>query len=335
MKILATRFSALGDVALSVPVLRAVAEQNPNCDITVMSKSFCEPLFEGLPENVHFMGIDLMNDYRGLGGLRRLVRECGVADYDCVADLHDVLRTKYIRFYAMLHNVRVASIDKDRCGRAALVRQRDKQLVQQKRSPEKYADVFRQLGLKVTLNTELYKTPSSQSASAIAKIGIAPFAAHEGKIYPIEKMREAVQQLSASGRCYIYLFGGGQRERDILEAWERDIPNVESVAGRLGGLKKELELMRTLSLMVSMDSANMHLASLAEIPVVSIWGATHPLGGFMGWGQTEDNALQANLPCRPCSIFGNKPCLRGDYACLNNITPTQIVSKVLSLLNAE
>ena len=94
----------------------------------------------------------------------------------------------------------------------------------------------------------------------------------------------------------------------------------------------ELALMSHLDVMVSMDSGNMHLASLVNTPVVSIWGATHPLAGFMGWGQSEQNAVQIDLSCRPCSVYGNKPCLRKDYACLHQITPAIITQRILSVI---
>jgi ADP-heptose:LPS heptosyltransferase len=84
--------------------------------------------------------------------------------------------------------------------------------------------------------------------------------------------------------------------------------------------------------MVTMDSANMHLASLVATPVVSIWGATHPYAGFMGWNQSIDNAVQTDLPCRPCSIYGKKDCMRGDYACLYQIKPETIVGKIERIL---
>ena len=77
--------------------------------------------------------------------------------------------------------------------------------------------------------------------------------------------------------------------------------------------------MSHLDVMLSMDSANMHLASLTGIPVVSVWGATHPMAGFLGYNQDPENVIQIDLECRPCSIYGNKPCQRGDYACLQNI----------------
>ena len=84
--------------------------------------------------------------------------------------------------------------------------------------------------------------------------------------------------------------------------------------------------------MVSMDSANMHLASLVDIPVVSIWGATHPYCGFKGWRQNDENIIQLPLTCRPCSVFGDRPCHRGDYLCLNGIKPAIVTDKILSIL---
>ena len=87
--------------------------------------------------------------------------------------------------------------------------------------------------------------------------------------------------------------------------------------------------------MLSMDSANMHLASLVELPVVSVWGATHPYCGFTGWHQNPANEVQADLPCRPCSVFGNKPCQRGDYACLRGIDYHAIVQRLDNVINQQ
>ena len=103
----------------------------------------------------------------------------------------------------------------------------------------------------------------------------------------------------------------------------------------LGGIDKELILMSHLDVMLSMDSSNMHLASLVGTPVVSVWGATHPYAGFMGWGQSESNAVMIDMPCRPCSIYGNKICTKGDYPCLTGITPEQIAGRVDIVLLQE
>jgi ADP-heptose:LPS heptosyltransferase len=103
------------------------------------------------------------------------------------------------------------------------------------------------------------------------------------------------------------------------------------MAGKIS-MEAELALMSQLDVMLSMDSANMHLASLVNIPVISIWGATHPYAGFKGWNQPIENCVQVDLECRPCSVFGNKKCFRGDYACLVRIEPEQLIKKIQTLI---
>ena len=166
-------------------------------------------------------------------------------------------------------------------------------------------------------------------------LGIAPFAMHAEKMYPIDKMEEVVKSLAAKDNTHVYLFGGGRKEKEKLEEWEAKYSNVTSVVGKLT-LKNELLLISHLSALVSMDSANMHLASLVNTPVVSIWGATHPYLGFYGYNQLHSNVVQLDdLDCRPCSVFGNVPCWRGDHACMNWIPPQTIVEKVETVIEVK
>ena len=90
--LLAMRFSALGDVAMTVPVVRSFALAYPQHEVTLMSRPMAAPLFEGLPANVHFRPVKV-SDYKGVNGLVRLYHELESEGYDGVADLHDVLRT--------------------------------------------------------------------------------------------------------------------------------------------------------------------------------------------------------------------------------------------------
>ena len=155
------------------------------------------------------------------------------------------------------------------------------------------------------------------------------FAAHAGKVYPARLMRQVIDMTAARfPNARLFLFGRGPEEEKAFAEWCRDVPRCVSVSSHLEAMQQELILMSHLDLMLSMDSANMHLASIAGTPVVSVWGATHPAAGFMGWNQAADHAVQIDLPCRPCSIYGNKPCARGDYACMKNITPEQIVERM-------
>jgi ADP-heptose:LPS heptosyltransferase len=131
----------------------------------------------------------------------------------------------------------------------------------------------------------------------------------------------------------IFLFGRGEEEEKYFQLWCAQYRQCTWVGKHCEGMYQELILMSHLNVMLSMDSANMHLASLTGIPVVSVWGATHPMGGFLGFNQNADNVIQLDLECRPCSIYGNKPCQRGDYACLQNIPPERIVERITTLIN--
>lgn len=343
MRLLVVRFSAFGDVAMTVPVIASLARQYPGMDITVLSKPFMQPLFAEAPSNVRFRGVDL-SLYKGVGGLFRLFRELRKETrYDAVADLHDVLRSKVLRTLFRLSGVRVAHIDKGRREKRALVSPRRKTLRPLPSSFARHEEVFRKLGFPVKTefrsiygegkgDPSLFQPVTGLPGNEKHWIGIAPFAAHRGKILPDDTLARLIAEAAAHTDWRIFLFGGGKAEKEKLEQWSAGYGNVSSLAGKLK-LDGELALMSHLDVMVSMDSANMHLASLTGTPVVSVWGATHPCAGFMGWGQTLENAVQAEeLPCRPCSIFGNKPCHRGDYACLTRITAHQIIEKIETIV---
>ena len=343
--LLVIRFSALGDVAMTVPVVYALAQQYPDVRITVLSRNFARPLFDDLLPNINFMEADLKREYHGITGLNSLYRRLLAKQFTAIADLHSVLRSSYLRMRFNLDHYKVAHIDKHRKDRRRITSSSNKQLIQLPTSFQNYADVFARLGYPVNVQFrsifsedggDMNLLPESLPRPTVGQpcIGIAPFAAHEGKIYPVRLMEQVVEQLLAKHPdTRIYLFGKGQREDETFPKWCAAHPQCVYVSQHLNNLRDELILMSHLQVMVSMDSANMHLASLVNTPVVSIWGATHPYAGFMGWHQDPANAVQLDLPCRPCSIYGNKPCARGDFACMKNISPELVTEKIDSVLN--
>ena len=343
--LLIIRFSAMGDVAMTVPVVASLARQYPDMHITVLSRPFARCFFENLAPNVGFMEADLKKEYKGLHGLNVLYRRLVSKRFTAVADCHDVLRTKYLRLRFVLGGYKVTHINKHRRGKHLLARKYNKVCVQQPTSFQNYIDVIEKLGYPVEPDfisiypqgyaqiDDLYNITGCKK-EGYKWLGIAPFAAHQGKIYPISRMEEAIQLIiKKQPNCKIFLFGGGKEEKQILDSLAEKYEQCMNASAMLGGLENELRLMSHLDAMISMDSANMHLASLVNTPVISIWGATHPYAGFMGWNQKSENAVQVDMECRPCSIYGNKPCMRGDYACMNDIPPKQICDRVISVLN--
>ena len=295
-----------------VPVVRAAAEQNPDMEITVLSQQRTADLFADMPANVIFRGVNLKQQ-----SLREIV--AGLGTYELVADMHGVWRSLYLRWRMRMKGAKVACIDKGRLSKRRLVRGRIHEPL--KHTTERYADVLAALGITVGPGLKSGMT----SVTDRSAIGIAPFAAHKGKIYSLDRMERVVQILSERGE-HVILFGGGKNEQEVLESWAKKYKGVESVAGKKT-LSEELELMRGLRVMLTMDSANMHLASLVGTRVVSIWGATHPNAGFLGIGQSEKDCIQRDIPCRPCSIYGNKKCKFGDCRCMD-ISPEEIVARI-------
>lgn len=334
--LLILRFSSLGDVAMTVPVIRLLLQQHPQLTVTVVSSAFMAPLFEGT-ERLVFHPAALKGKHRGVAGLWRLYKELtAMQGYTALADLHNVLRTQILRRFFTFSATAVAVINKGRKEKKELTRLRYKKLRPLKSTFQRYADVFAALGYPVLLQGagSLLPAPSQPEVVKLARqqgqrlIGIAPIAQYAEKTYPPEQMKAVVERLAGRGDCAIFLLGG-KAEQPLFTQWEAAFPAVTSLAGR--GLAAELAVIAHLDLVVSMDSANMHLASLYGVPVVSVWGGTHPYLGFMGWKQSLQNAVQIDLPCRPSSVFGNKACPnRG--ACLNGISPEMIYQKISVLL---
>ena len=249
--ILIIRFSAMGDIAMTVPVVEALAKQYPHVRITVLSKPFSKVFFEELAPNVGFMGADIKGEYKGVKGLNALYRRLSAKHFTAIADLHNTLRSKYLRMRFNLNRNRVEHINKHKNGKRRLTSQHNKILEQQPTSFENYADVFQKLGYPIdphfvsifegktpdfsALPIDLHEKPSGQKW-----IGIAPFAAHHGKIYPLNLMEEVIKQLSERNDIRIFLFGGGKTEKVQLNEWAARYACCTNASSKLEGLYDEL-----------------------------------------------------------------------------------------------
>ncbi|MGL4994328.1 MAG: glycosyltransferase family 9 protein [Bacteroidales bacterium] len=339
-RVLILRFSAIGDVAMALPVVYSVAKANPECEFTFVSQSFLGKLLVNKPSNLTFLPINISKEERSFKGVILLFNRLYKMNFDMVIDLHDVLRTKVIRSLFSLRGVRCSVIDKGRSEKKALTARDNKVFKQLKSSVERYKDTINHAGFDFDLSfnslfdgksADLTKVNSIFGKKSGKWIGLAPFAKHKGKIYPLDKCSILIDLLLKRDDVKILLFGGGAHEISVMNDLAGGRDRVLVTGGSME-FYDELALMSQLDLMISMDSANMHLASLVGTPVVSVWGATHPFAGFMGYGQSADRAVQLDLPCRPCSVFGDKECYRGDFACMEQLSPERIEDVVNRLL---
>lgn len=325
--VLVFRLSALGDVAMTIPAIYSVARTYPSTTFHVVTTAFCAQLFVNAPQNVLLKPVEKSaTTWHVLGLVSRL-------PVDAVADLHNVLRSWVIDVMFLLRGKPVSMLDKRRSERHAIKKQRKATKVP---FVHRYFDVFAGLGLpckpcfdsvfKVLPSLPIGKTKGNEHW-----IGIAPFARYATKTYPLEMMKEVAKLLAVQPDTYIFLFGSRGQQAAALSQWESLSTRIFCVAG-CHTLYEELSLMAHLDLMISMDSANMHLASLVSTHVVSIWGGTTPACGFTSWGWRLDNAICMNLDCQPCTIGGSRKCRIGGLKCLRGISPETIVQRISTIL---
>lgn len=333
--ILVIRFSAMGDVAMSVPVLRVLTKQYSDIKITVLTRSKYSSFFRDL-DNVTVFPADLEGKHKGIYGLYKLARQLNKSNqFYAIADLHNVLRSKI--FKKFIRSKRVVTIDKGRKEKRLLTS--SKIFEPLKTTHNRYADVFNTLGYQVNLTNPTFpkKVPlNSKLQDLIGQdskklIGIAPFAAHEGKMYPLDLMTVVIENLSKLNK--VILFGGGKNEIEFLTSLEAKYENVINVSGSLT-LDEEMDLISNLNVMLSMDSGNAHIAAMLGIKVITIWGVTHPYAGFAPFNQTLEYCLTADrneFPLIPTSVYGNKYPENYKYAA-RSISTKKVIDKINAVI---
>lgn len=327
------RLSAMGDVAMLAHTVRAFQEIYPDVRLTIVTRRLFAPFFNGL--NVDFLFADTKGRHKGAKGVWRLWRDISKLKVDAVADMHSVMRSVVVRNLCWLSGKKTAAIDKGKIEKWFRVGYNSHNSVPLKHTVVRYCDVLRRMGFEFEDPAPAVKQnlPNPMGEKSGVWVGFAPFSAHDGKTYPEDLRLEVIKLMSERyGRVFIH--SGGGAEAEFALRMEAQYENVTALNGKVD-LSGELNLMSHLDCIVSMDSLAMHMASLTATPVVSVWGATHPSLGFLGWGCSADGVLQEEMPCRPCSVYGNKPCKTGDYKCLRCITPDMIIAKIDEMISPK
>jgi ADP-heptose:LPS heptosyltransferase len=339
MHLLVIRTSAMGDVALLTPVIEGMKRQFPDVRITLLTRKTFESFFYSIDKLDLFLP-DFKKQHKGLAGIFRLFNDLKGRNIDAVIDLHDVLRSKILRLLFHFSGLPVYVIDKGRKDKRRIIK--GKRRTGLKHSVLRYRDVFAEAGFDVVPADPPCIIPSDKGLAELSSlkidftsrnIGIAPFARHKLKMWPEENMIRLLELISASSDNVKFWFFGGFEELEQLKDINSKVAGSEIVTGRLT-LAGEIALMSKLEFMLSMDSSNMHMAALAGIKVISIWGGTDPLAGFGAWRQPENYSIRIpaeELGCRPCTVYGKGKCRRGDFACMNWLTPEKVYSRMVNL----
>ena len=310
------------------PILDQFLELYSDVNLWVVSNQGYQSLFN-YNERIKFIGVDLKKSVFKI--YQQVKNESKFINFEGIYDFHDVIRSKSLCFLLKnkSHNNRV--FIKDRATKQKIITHKI-DLKKLKHTSERYLDCLKQDFPE--LDFKKINKIWSQGKNKKNIIGIAPFSTHESKQWPLKNYAEIINKYD---KFHFILFAFGEKEIAASKDQFLSFKNVELISKNLS-LTEQMEIINKCKVFISLDSANMHLASLTSTPVVSIWGPTHPFLGFSPLFNDE-YIVQLNkeeLPCRPCSVYGkirNK-----DIDCAKksmiNITPKVVIEKVdLALKN--
>lgn len=293
-----------------------------------MAPEIVSPIFKEL-KNVELVPISKGLKLPGIVELFRFSRRLEKESFDYLADCHDVIRSKLLRLFLGQWGNSVAIINKGRREKKILTAYPKKDFYSLKPTYQRYADVFQSLGFPILVKTPQSKIANKNSPKNKKKIGIAPFSQHAGKSYPLDLMHRVVDKLHKNN--FELLLFGAPNETELLDSWSRKFNIINTSTW---SLEKQLALISKLDLMVSMDSANGHMAANYGVKVLTIWGMTHPFLGFKPIGQPDENQIlldRSKYPKVPTSVFGRK--LPQEYKnAMHSISPDLIVDRIQRII---
>ena len=353
MKVLMIRFSAMGDVALLNPVIRSALLHNDELEIHVVTKKNNFPFFNNL-DKVKVLPVDFKKGFIGFLELIQFSFSLAQVQYDVVVDLHDNLRSRIICGLLRLGGKKTVRFDKARKQKSQLLGNIGPHATSIKHTVERYAEAMLKAGIQVDSTLEKLKEFhfvrneiakkkvlnyfNTHDADHDVKIGFAPFAQHALKTLGNVKSEELIGLLTEhfKDKAKVFLFGAGKTEMAQMQLWKSKFGERLILVQDQFTLEEQLELFNHLDVLVCMDSVNFHLANLSDIKsIISVWGPTHPFLGFGPLDETRNKILQittTELTCRPCSVFGQKPCHRKDHACMQNISAGSVFIEVLNAI---
>jgi heptosyltransferase-2 len=328
-RILLLRFSAIGDILLTTPLIRALRRRHPGAHLAAFTRAEFLPLLSDSPH---------LDQVHGLGPgepLRSLARRVRAGRYTHLLDLHGSLRTRALR---RLVSGRWGIFSHHRMARWLLVRtKRDRYPADALPVAERYFEAARELGAvpdggppEFGLHADSVAWARSWLAAhglgrARRLVAVAPGAAHLTKRWPVESWRVLVGRLADEGRDIVVLGGPGDRGVAAAVA-DAGGARAVSAAGE-ATLQGTGALLAAATAAVAGDTGVMHMATAVGTPVAALFGPTVRQFGFFPY-QARAEVLELPLPCRPCSYHGGPACPLGHHRCLRDITLADVAAAV-------
>ncbi len=315
-KVLIIRFSSIGDIVLTTPVIRCLKKQL-NVEIHYLTKRAYLPLLEANPWLDKIFTIE------------KKVAEVTTAlkqeRYDCIIDLHKNLRSLQVRLALgkKTFSFKKLNFEKWLLVRFKINRLPDVHIV------DRYLAAVLPLGVKndgAGLDYFLTGQPPEIDLPKEPYIAFAIGAAHQTKRLPTDKIIKICRELS----CPVVLLGGKPEAEEGHVIARESGTHVINFCGEIS-LHESAAVIRSAAKVITHDTGMMHIAAAFQKETLSVWGSTVPEFGmypyFGGAGNKNATFQVKNLPCRPCSKIGFAQCPKGHFNCMHQIETEKIVSR--------
>jgi lipopolysaccharide heptosyltransferase II len=344
-KTLVIRFSSIGDIVLSSPMLRALRRRFPESQIDyVTRKEYAE-----LVRSNHNLNYTYEFDAsEGFDGLRRLKRKIRQERYDLIIDIHDSLRSRFLRSIRGVE--RIVSFDKRVVERTLLVKFKKNTYKSIVPVWKRYLEGLQELGVEgdedgpeLHIPDEVLFRVSGRVATLKLRrfenvLGLCPGARHFTKRWPSDRFAEVGTRFASERNGMVLIFGG-----------KEDVPQGREIAGRIEeragagrvvSLCGELSVLETAAAMqfcdaiLTNDSGLMHIASAMHRKLVALFGSTVREFGFFPYGEQSRVLERVGLECRPCSHIGRDSCPEDHFKCMMDLSVEDVYVAVTTMTSS-
>lgn len=320
-KILIIRFSSLGDILLTTPLIRSLRKETPKSKIHFLVKDEYKDVLINNPhlDKIHLLKIEKPKE---------LIKELKKEQFDLIIDLQKNLRSLKISAGIKAPKLR---FNKRTFAKLLLVKTKINLLKNSPQIPVRYAGAipnFRLDGEGLELIT--HNRPSELMNTKEKIIGFCPGTRHFTKRWPEEYFVDLGKKLIEAG--YTIALFGGKEDRELCKNIGSRIPSAIDLSNDNRILQTAAD-MKKCTAVICNDSGLMHAACAVQIPVLAIFGSTVKEFGFTPYNCTNLILENKSLSCRPCTHIGRESCPLGHFKCMNELTPGLAFKHLMELIN--